>query len=183
VTALADDARKTLPEAGWEIRNRGNASPQLERTISASRQFLTLVGLAALLVGGVGVANAVKNAISIAAATSSRVQGAGRHRPRRLSDLSDAGRRARGIGSAIGLAAGAAAAVHHRRRVRQAAAACRWCRRCIPMNSFCRSSIGLLTALAFGLWPLGRVHDVPVAALFREAVSSQWHRRAGVISP
>ena len=33
-----------------------------------------------------------------------------------------------------------------------------------------------MTALAFGLWPLGRVHDVPVAALFREAVSSEWHR-------
>ncbi|HKU95484.1 MAG TPA: FtsX-like permease family protein, partial [Vineibacter sp.] len=35
---------------------------------------------------------------------------------------------------------------------------------------------GLLTALAFGLWPLGRVHDVPVAALFRETVASVWHR-------
>src|SRR6185437_2817443 len=35
---------------------------------------------------------------------------------------------------------------------------------------------GLLTALAFGLWPLGRVHDVPVAALFRETISSVWHR-------
>jgi putative ABC transport system permease protein len=35
---------------------------------------------------------------------------------------------------------------------------------------------GLLTALAFGLWPLGRVHDVPVAALFRETVSGVWHR-------
>src|SRR6202035_706903 len=35
---------------------------------------------------------------------------------------------------------------------------------------------GLLTALAFGLWPLGRVHDVPVAALFREAVVAEWHR-------
>jgi putative ABC transport system permease protein len=35
---------------------------------------------------------------------------------------------------------------------------------------------GLLTALAFGLWPLGRIHDVPVAALFRETVSSAWHR-------
>src|SRR5260370_42152598 len=35
---------------------------------------------------------------------------------------------------------------------------------------------GLLTALAFGLWPLGRVHDVPVAALFREAVGAVWHR-------
>ena len=31
---------------------------------------------------------------------------------------------------------------------------------------------GLLTALAFGLWPLGRVHDVPVATLFREIVTS-----------
>src|SRR5439155_22094289 len=35
---------------------------------------------------------------------------------------------------------------------------------------------GLLTALAFGLWPLGRVHDVPVAALFRETVASTFHR-------
>jgi putative ABC transport system permease protein len=35
---------------------------------------------------------------------------------------------------------------------------------------------GLLTALAFGLWPLGRVHDVPVAALFREAVSAERRR-------
>src|SRR3954452_10617519 len=35
---------------------------------------------------------------------------------------------------------------------------------------------GLLIALAFGLWPLGRVHDVPVAALFREAVIAEWHR-------
>ena len=35
---------------------------------------------------------------------------------------------------------------------------------------------GLLTALAFGLWPLGRVHDVPVAALFREEVAREWHR-------
>src|SRR5258708_11731167 len=62
-TALADDARAALPEAGWEIRSRGNASPQLERTISRFTQFLTLVGLSALLVGGVGVANAVKSHI------------------------------------------------------------------------------------------------------------------------
>jgi len=48
---------------GWEIRSRDNASPQLERTISRFTQFLTLVGLASLLVGGVGVANAVKSHI------------------------------------------------------------------------------------------------------------------------
>ena len=27
---------------------------------------------------------------------------------------------------------------------------------------------GLMTALAFALWPLGRAHDVPVGALFRD---------------
>src|SRR3954452_12785023 len=63
VLTLAEEARASLPEAGWEIRSRNNASPQLERTINRFTQFLTLVGLAALLVGGVGVANAVKSHI------------------------------------------------------------------------------------------------------------------------
>ena len=37
---------------------------------------------------------------------------------------------------------------------------------------------GLLTALAFALWPLGRAHDVPVGALFRDTVAPQprWPR-------
>src|SRR5262252_2203308 len=30
MTALIDDSRKAAPEAGWEVRNRANASPQLE---------------------------------------------------------------------------------------------------------------------------------------------------------
>jgi putative ABC transport system permease protein len=35
---------------------------------------------------------------------------------------------------------------------------------------------GLLTALAFALWPLGRAHDVPVGELFRDMVTAQPHR-------
>ena len=61
--AFIADARNAAPQAGWEIRSRSNASPQLERNINRFTQFLTLVGLAALLVGGVGVANAVKSHI------------------------------------------------------------------------------------------------------------------------
>ncbi len=34
----------------------------------------------------------------------------------------------------------------------------------------------MLAALAFGLWPLGRAHDVPVAALFRDMVTADRHR-------
>ena len=55
------DAAAQLPDAGWEIRTRTNASPALERNVERFTQFLTLVGLTALLVGGVGVANAVKS--------------------------------------------------------------------------------------------------------------------------
>jgi putative ABC transport system permease protein len=38
---------------------------------------------------------------------------------------------------------------------------------------------GLMTALAFALWPLGRAHDVPVGALFRDVVAPQpaWPRK------
>ena len=175
VTALVDDVRAALPEAGWEIRSRSNASPQLERTISRFSQFLTLVGLAALLIGGVGVANAIKSHIDRrrdVIATFKALGATGREVFKiylvQVLLLALAG-------SAIGLCAGAALpfiivglfgkllplpvvpALH-------------------PDQLLLSLVYGLLTALAFGLWPLGRVHDVPVAALFREAVASAWHR-------
>ena len=52
-------AKQALPEGGFTIRDRRDPSPQVSRTLDRLRQFLTLVGLTALLVGGVGVANAV----------------------------------------------------------------------------------------------------------------------------
>src|SRR5262249_56128842 len=60
VRAVTAAAQAQLPEAGWEARSRANASPPLERNVERFTQYLTLVGLTALLVGGVGVANAVK---------------------------------------------------------------------------------------------------------------------------
>jgi len=174
-TAIIDDVRTALPQAGWEIRSRSNASPQLERTISRFTQFLTLVGLAALLVGGVGVANAVKSHIDrrrdvIAAFKALGATGRDVFTIYLTQVIVLAA-----IGSMIGLASGAALpfiivglfgkllplpvvpALH-------------------PHELALSLVYGLLTALAFGLWPLGRVHDVPVAALFREAVASEWHR-------
>ena len=58
---VAAAAAERFPQAGWEVRTRANASPQLERQIERFTQFLTFVGLTALIVGGVGVANAVKS--------------------------------------------------------------------------------------------------------------------------
>lgn len=53
-------SEKAFPDAGWRIRTSANASPALSSNIERFSQFLTLVGLTALVVGGVGVANAVR---------------------------------------------------------------------------------------------------------------------------
>ena len=57
--AFRERVKQALPEAGFTVRDRRDPSPQVSRTLERLRQFLTLVGLTALLVGGVGVANAV----------------------------------------------------------------------------------------------------------------------------
>jgi putative ABC transport system permease protein len=174
-TRLSDDARNALPHAGWEIRTRDSASPQLERTINRFTQFLTLVGLAALLVGGVGVANAVKSHIDRrrdVVATFKAVGATGRDvfviYLTQVIVLAL-------IGSVLGLAIGAALPfiivdVFGKLLPLPVVPA-------LHVDELALSLVyGLLTALAFGLWPLGSVHDVPVAALFREAVASRWHR-------
>ena len=174
-TALTDGVRSALPEAGWEIRSRRNASPQLERTISRFTQFLTLVGLAALLVGGVGVANAVKSHIDRRRDVIAAFKALGATGRDVFAIYLTQVTVLAVIGSAIGLAAGAAlpfVIVGLFGKLLPLPV--------VPTLHFDELLLslvyGLLTALAFGLWPLGRVHDVPVAALFRDAVASQWHR-------
>ena len=88
VRAVTAAAQAQLPEAGWEVRSRSNASPALERNVERFTQYLTLVGLTALLVGGVGVANAVKGHLDRRRDVDRHAQGAGRDRLARVRDLS-----------------------------------------------------------------------------------------------
>ncbi|MEH2504826.1 putative ABC transport system permease protein [Bradyrhizobium sp. AZCC 1578] len=172
---LVNSARSALPEAGWWIRSRDNASPQLERTINRFTQFLTLVGLAALLVGGVGVANAVKSHIDRRRDVIASFKALGATGRDVFTIYLTQVIVLAGIGSMIGLAAGAALPF----------VIVGLFGKLLPLpvipalhaDELALSFLyGLLTALAFGLWPLGRVHDVPVAALFREEVAREWHR-------
>ncbi|MFK4996504.1 hypothetical protein ACI39X_27555, partial [Klebsiella pneumoniae] len=59
LTTFKVAVKDSLPEGGFTVRDRRDPSPQVTKTLERLRQFLTLVGLTALLVGGVGVANAV----------------------------------------------------------------------------------------------------------------------------
>ncbi|MCE1235554.1 MAG: FtsX-like permease family protein [Hyphomicrobiales bacterium] len=56
---ITAEARAAFPEAGWQIRSRADAAPGTRSTIERFVQFLTLVGFTTLVIGGVGVANAV----------------------------------------------------------------------------------------------------------------------------
>ncbi len=58
--AVKTRAEKEFPQSGWHVHTSANASPALSSNIERFSQFLTLVGLTALVVGGVGVANAVR---------------------------------------------------------------------------------------------------------------------------
>ncbi|HWL30795.1 MAG TPA: ABC transporter permease [Xanthobacteraceae bacterium] len=174
---MESEAKAAFPEAGWDIRRRANASPQLERNISRFTQFLTLVGLAALLIGGVGVANAVRSHIERRRDVIATLKAVGgTSRDVFAIYLTQVMALAAG-GSLIGLAAGAAipfvvANVFGNLLPLPIAPALQ------PAELAMAFLYGLLTALAFGLWPLARVRSIAVAALFRDSVSapSAWPR-------
>jgi len=59
IQRFSDDAKAAFPDGGWEVRDRNNAAPGIRRFVEQVTMFLTLVGLTALAVGGVGAGQAV----------------------------------------------------------------------------------------------------------------------------
>ena len=53
------DLEQRFPDAGWRVSSLENATPGYDNFVNRVTLFLTLVGMTALLVGGVGVAMAV----------------------------------------------------------------------------------------------------------------------------
>jgi putative ABC transport system permease protein len=167
--ALLDAVKAGAPEAGFEVRSREAAAPRLEDNVRRFTQYLTLVGLTALLVGGVGVANAVKSHLDAKRGVIATFKTLGAPGGMVFSIyLIEVGLIA-AAGIAIGLMVGAALPfiitsafgslipIPIEPSVQPAALAL-------------AVAYGALIALAFALWPLGLAHDVPVSALFRDHV-------------
>jgi len=160
-------AAKDFPQAGWSIRTRSNAAPALSANIERFSQFLTLVGLTALVVGGVGVANAVRAYLDgkrgvIATFKSLGASGGFFFTVYLVQILLIAG-----LGIVLGLILAAAMPF----------VASALLQSVIPVpaqGGFYPGALamaalfGLLVTLAFALLPLGRARDVPATALFRE---------------
>ncbi len=162
-------ARAAFPQAGWELRSFGQASPGLQRLIEQVALFLSLVGLTVLLVGGVGIGNAVRFHLAAKIATIATLKCLGGStglvfavylvEVMALALLGIAG------GLAIGALLPVAAAPALAGMLPVAA------RLGIYEGPLALAALfGLLTTLLFSLWPLAAVARVPAGALFRDMI-------------
>jgi putative ABC transport system permease protein len=183
VSRVVAAATAAFPQAGWDIRTRTNASPSLEQDVERFTQYLTLVGLTALLVGGVGVANAVKAHLDRKRAVIATMKSVGATGADVFAIYLTQVIGLAGIGALPGLAIGAALPF-----------GIAWGFGAVlplPIAPAVHAGVlalallyGVLTAVAFALWPLGRAHDVPVSTLFRDEIANdtRWPRRSYMVA-
>ena len=164
---LASDIRSTFPNRGLRIRDPHDAAPGVTRFLDQTGLFLTLVGLTSLLVGGIGVANGVRAWLEARSRTIATLRCLGASAQTVFFTALIQVMALAGIGIAIGLTVGAILPM-----------AGAWLLKDIlpvpaetglyPAALGLAAAYGVLTAIAFALWPLGRAAQIPGAALFRE---------------
>ncbi|NQW09568.1 MAG: FtsX-like permease family protein [Alphaproteobacteria bacterium] len=167
--AWLEDLADRFPDAGWRARSIDNATPGYDTFVDRVTLFLTLVGLTALLVGGVGVAMAVKSYLDGKTETVATLKCLGAPAALVFRTYLAVVMVLAGVGTVIGLVVGAGAP---------------WLAAIVanPLLPFelptglypaplaLAALYGLLTALAFSLWPLGKIGRIKAAQLFRAAV-------------
>ncbi len=163
---IRGEADRLFPEAGWNKRSRDNAAPSLRRNIERFSQFLTLVGLTALIVGGVGVANAVSSYVdlkrpAIATLKCLGARGGTVFQVYLIQILLIAC-----LGIAIGLAVGAT--LPFATRFALADLVPTSAIGIYPRELGLAVVYGLLVTLGFALGPLGRARQMPASSLFAD---------------
>ncbi|MBX9758025.1 MAG: FtsX-like permease family protein [Beijerinckiaceae bacterium] len=171
VDQFVSDVEKRFPDAGWQLRTRANVSPQFTRNLERMSQFLTLVGLTALIVGGVGVANAVRGYVDRRTpdiATLKSLGATGRYVfAATLLEVMMATAAGVAIGAAVGVAIPFAVAAFAGPLI-----PIPFTPELYPGEALSGILFGFLTALTFSLIPLGRTHDLAVSALYRDRVEA-----------
>ncbi len=168
--AFAAALERAFPDAGWEVHTFRNGAPGTKNWIDRATRFFILVGLTMLLIGGVGVGNAVETYLERRTVTIAILKSLGAS-SRLLFEIYLLQVLALAmIGIAIGLVVGAAlpfgitalppdwlpAPAHIG---------------LYPLPLVEAAACGFLVALAFALWPLARIRDVSAGQLFRDLIS------------
>jgi len=162
---------RRFPDAGFRVLDRRNAAPGLTRMLDRVTMYLTLVALTALLIGGVGVANAVKSYLEKRLATIATLKCLGASSGLIFAVYLAQVLALALVGTAAGVAVGAAAPFVLAKALTGA----------LPFDIregiypgplLLASAFGMLTALAFSLWPLSAARAVSPAALFRSRIGT-----------
>jgi putative ABC transport system permease protein len=171
------DLKQRFANAGWRIRGVNEAAPGVQRWIDRIALYLTLVGLTALLVGGVGVANAVRSYLEGKRTTIATLKCLGASGALivqvYLMQIMALAVLATLLGLVIGACAPALAAPLLAGQLPVAAQFGIY-----PAPLLLAAAYGLLTALAFSLWPIARAREISPAGLFRDLVAPtrRWPR-------
>jgi putative ABC transport system permease protein len=181
VPAFIEDLKQQFPDAGWRIRAADEAAPGVRRFVERLTLFMGFVGLTVLLVGGIGITNAVAGYLDQRATTIATLKCLGA--PGRLIFavyLTQVVILALG-GVALGLILGAAlpwlgvTAFGHLLPVAPEPGV-------YPAALASAAAFGILSAVTFALWPLARARDVRAGDLFRDRVAPAHRRpRAGYL--
>ncbi|HEV2186081.1 MAG TPA: FtsX-like permease family protein, partial [Stellaceae bacterium] len=167
--AWVKETRNRFPDAAWQIRTASQASPQLQRFIDRIELFLGLVGITALLVGGIGIGSAVANYVAGKTATIATLKSLGASTRLVFAVYAVQIAILGAAGIAAGLALGAAVPL----------AAAPFLARLVPvplrlaiypLPLAIAAASGALTVVLFSLLPLAAVGRVRPGALFRDRV-------------
>lgn len=169
--AAREQLKQELPDAGFTIADRRDPSPQLRRTLDRLRQFLTLLGLAALIVGGVGIANAVSHFVDRRRRTIATMRAIGATGRQIFMAFLTQIMAMAAIGIALGLAAGVAIPVILQTQYAHLLPL-PVSMTVTPWSLAAAAGYGLLVALLFSIWPLGRAEQISPAVLFRDEVGN-----------
>lgn len=171
IAALIEAAQKKYPQAGWDIRTRTNISPQFNKNLDRFTEFLILVGLTSLIVGGVGVANTIHGFVERQRPTIATLKSLGATGTTVFALMLTQAMLVAGAGAALGAVFGTTlpflAASTFAALIPFPIAPAIY-----PAPIAEGFLYGLLTALAFSAGPLGHAHDVPVRTLFRAEIES-----------
>jgi putative ABC transport system permease protein len=164
-----------FPESGFAITDWTDPAPSIRREVQRFTQFISLVGLAALMLGGIGVANAIGSYMAKKRQVIATFKTLGASGRLVLAVYLIQALMLAGLGIVLGLVLGAltpallsatygdalpiALAVEPH-----------------PASLLTAAAAGLLTMLLFVLLPLGRASVVPPAVLMRSHLTDEQER-------
>ena len=159
-----------FPDSVWRLTPASRASPGLFTMVQRMTLFLTLVGLTALLIGGIGVANAVQSFLNAKAGTIAMLKCVGAPAWTIFFTYGFQVAALSLVGIGIGCLTGAVSPFVLGFLLESV----------LPVSlepSIYPSSLvlgalfGALTTAAFALWPLLKARKIPAARMFRDMVA------------